>query len=49
MDEKKLLDILFSDEEIHNDPAESGVFIFDDSDEFIAFLNNLMEVRKWTS
>ena len=44
MDEEKLLDILLGDKEIHNDPNESGVFIFDDSDEFIAFLNNLMEV-----
>ena len=46
MNEEKLLDILFGNKEIQNDPNESGVFIVDDSDSFINYLNKLMEVRK---
>lgn len=46
MDEEKLLDILLGNKEIYNDPNESGVFIFDDADSFISYLNELMEVRK---
>lgn len=46
MDEEKLLNILLGDEEIHNNPKESGVFIFNDPDSFISYLNELMEVRK---
>ena len=46
MNEEELLDILLGNKKAHNDPNESGVFIFDDSDSFISYLNKLMEVRK---
>ncbi len=46
MNEEKLLDILFGNKEVHNDPNESGVFIFNDPDSFINYLNELMEVIK---